>query len=381
MSKILIFGGGLQVISLARSLKECGHKADVLGEHNEVSRKSHFVDQCIDCDLSTLTTDWMNHFIMDNHYEVVIPMEDPFSDWLSRNKKEIESHTEAKCAVMEWEIYQLASNKTRLLAFCETNRIPHPRTSIIGENSDEVAAYVGFPALIKPSRSNGARGIIKVDDIEQFNALAPKVLAEHGECALQEYIHTKDYYYNAMLYRYANGTYANHCIIKILRFYPVKGGSCSLCVTIENEAILSICKQTLDALNWVGFADFDLLEKEDGDYRIIEINPRVPASVMAAAISGINFGNIIVSGALGKIIPKYEYKTGRYLRCLGLDIAWFFTSSNRFRAKPSWFKFFGKNIYYMEGGKKDFAAMCTSIWIGIKKQLNPGFRKQKAGMN
>lgn len=381
MSKVLIFGGGLQVISIARSLKEYGHKVDVLGEHNEVSCKSHFVDKCFDCDLSTLSASWMKSFIDDNHYEVVIPMEDPFSDWLSRNKKEIETHTKARCAVMDWEVYQLASDKTQLLAFCEKNGIPHPKTRLIGDDLDAVASYVGFPALIKPSHSNGARGIVKVDDVERFRAIAPKVIVEHGECALQEYIHTKDYYFNVMLYRCADGSYSNHCIIKILRYYPVKGGSSSLCITIENEKLLNICKQTLDTLQWVGFADFDLLEKGDGDYRIIEINPRVPASVRAAAISGINYGEIIVAGELGKEIPKYEYKTGQYLRCLGLDIAWFVASADRFKAKPSWFKFFGKGVYYMEGGKKDFSAMCTSIWIGIKKQLNPNFRKQKAGMN
>lgn len=381
MSKVLVFGGGLQVISIARSLKECGHKADVLGDHNEVSRKSHFVDICFDCDLSTLTVDWMKSFINDNHYEVVIPMEDPFSDWLSRNKKEIETYTGAKCAVMDWEIYQLARDKMRLIVFCEKNGIPHPKTRLIGEDLDKVALYVGFPALIKPNHSNGARGIVKVDNIVQFKSVAPSVIAEYGNSALQEYIHTKDYYYNVMLYRYADGRFANHCIIKILRYYPVKGGSSSLCVTVENEKLLNICKRTLDALQWEGFADFDLLEKGDDDYRIIEINPRVPACLRASAISGINYGEIIVAGELGKEIPKYNYITNQYLRCLGLDVAWFFASPNRFQTKPSWFKFFGKNLYYMEGGRKDVSAMCAYIWIGIKKQLDSGFRKQKMGMN
>jgi predicted ATP-grasp superfamily ATP-dependent carboligase len=179
----------------------------------------------------------------------------------------------------------------------------------------------------------------------------------------------------------ADGNWGNYTITKIMRYYPIKGGSSSFCVTIENEKLLNICKEILDKLGWIGFADFDVLEKGDGDYRVIEINPRIPASVKAAAISGVNFGEMIVKDILGEGLPKYTYTPGMQLRCLGLDIAWFLSSPNRWKCKPSWFKFFGKNLAYQEGGSKDFMAMCTSIWMGIKKQLDPSFRKQKSGMN
>ena len=142
-----------------------------------------------------------------------------------------------------------------------------------------------------------------------------------------------------------------------------------------------MCKDLLDKLHWQGFADFDVLEKGDGDYRIIEINPRIPASVHAAYISGVNFGNIIVKDLLSNESQIYPYNPGMKLRCLGLDIAWFLSSPNRFNVQPSWFNFISRDLYYQEGGIKDFKAMIYSIWLGIKKQLSPSFRKAKAGMN
>ena len=213
------------------------------------------------------------------------------------------------------------------------------------------------------------------------NPISKEIIEEYGECTLQEYIASKDYYFNAMLYRTADGSYGNYTITKIMRYYPIKGGSSSFCMSIENSRILEICKKTLDKLNWVGFADFDILEKGDGDYKIIEINPRIPASVHAAAISGVHFGEMIVKDLTDGVLPHYTYTPGMQLRCLGLDIAWFLASPNRWRCKPSWFKFFGKKLHYQEGGGKDFLAMCTSIWMGIKKQMNPEFRKKKKGMN
>ena len=77
---------------------------------------------------------------------------------------------------------------------------------------------------------------------------------------------------------------------------------------------LEICKKTLDCLGWVGFADFDILEKGDGDYRIIEINPRIPASVHAAAISGVHFGEMIVKDITESTIPE-DFKNKKIHKC------------------------------------------------------------------
>ena len=43
---ILLWGGGLQVLSIARSLKGKGYMVDVAGEHNEISRRSRYVNKC-----------------------------------------------------------------------------------------------------------------------------------------------------------------------------------------------------------------------------------------------------------------------------------------------------------------------------------------------
>ena len=378
---VVLFGGGLQVLSSARSLKKVGHVVDVIGSHNEISKRCRFVNECFDIDIINLKIDYFVYILKAKDYAVIIPMEDEYASWLSLNKDVVEKTTGIKCAVMDYSVFAVASNKTELMCFCKLNNIPHPKTEIINDNYDDLAEKIGFPSLIKPSRSAGSRGICIVNNIDELRQSAKNIIAEYGECTLQEYISSKDYYFNAMLYRTKDGRYSNCVITKILRYYPIKGGSSSFCVTIENEKIFDICKKTLNSLNWVGFADFDILENGDGDYRIIEINPRIPASVHAAAISGVHFANIIVDDLVNKKLSLYTYKSGMQLRCLGLDIAWFLSSPNRFRCTPSWFKFLGRNLSYQEGGIKDFWAMCTSIWLGVKKQMNPEFRRKKSGMN
>lgn len=380
MSKILLFGGGLQVLAVARGLKESGYIVDVAGSHNEISKRCRYVRRCTQIDIDNLSVDELIKTVDTEGYSVIIPTEDEYSSWLSINKSKVEQHTKAKCAIADYGIYKIASDKSRLLQFCKENNLPHPKTATIGSNIAEVAEYVGFPSLIKPNHSAGSRGIKRVDNIKELSELSKVIIDEYGECSLQEFI-ANDHYYNVMLYRTNDGNWGNHVITKITRYYPIKGGSSSFCTTIENEKLLSICKDVLDKLSWVGFADFDVLEKGEDDYRIIEINPRIPASVRAAAISGVNFGEMIVSDVLKNQLPIYQYTPNKQLRYLGLDLAWFISSPNRFKCKPSWFKFFGTNLYYQEGGYRDIWAMLTSLYMGIKKFLSPSFRKAKAGMN
>lgn len=379
--RILILGDGLQALSLARELKEHGYEVDVMAQHTEVVRRSRYVRYCFPIENERQLDEMqLVNLLQEHHHRVVIPTRDVFSDWLAEHKESIQGSTEAICAVEQLDKYKLASNKTSLMDFCLQHQIPCPATKQIdSEFGSHDFADISFPALLKPAHSDGARGIGMVSSLEELKQLVPQWLNTYGGGHLQEFIHDHDYYYNVMLFRYADGTFAAHTIIKILRYYPISGGSSSCCVTVENETLLSCCKNLLDALLWEGFADLDVLEKGDGDYRIIEINPRVPASLRAAYAAGVDFGDIIASLALGKPRPFNSYQTGIQLRCLGLDLAWFLKSPQRFSARPSWFCFFGKKLFWQEGGIRDFRAAWASIFSGIKKQLNPEFRKEKNG--
>ena len=379
MSNVILYGSGLQVLSIARSLRECQHNVYVVCDKTDrISKHCRYIKRCIFTNIDEIEA--LIAIINEEAIDVIIPMEDRWAYSLASHKEKIEAETKAKCAICSLQLYEMVSNKTTLMQFCAENNIPHPKTMIA--NNDYISALkdLSFPILIKPSYSEGARGIRIVESKNELLNILPNHIAEYGECSIQEYIEN-DHYYNVMLYRTSDGKYSNHVITNIKRFYPIKGGSSSLCTTIENDALLSICKNLLDKLNWVGFADFDVLEKGDGDFRIIEINPRVPASVRAAAISGINYGEIIVKNTLTSDLPNYIYSPGKHLRYLGLDIAWFISSPTRFKTSPSWFNFLGKNIYYQEGGYKDWRAMLESIISGINKIISPSFRKQKSGMN
>lgn len=366
--KILILDGGLQGLSCGASLYQKHQVTLIASDIN--STKSSFFDKVYTDILPD--NESLYKFLEREKYDVLIPVSDRTASFISKNKVQIERNYGVKCAVPDYEQICQVENKSRFMEFCESNSIPHPKTiPLTDEMFEKAGSYVGFPALIKPDFSVGARGITRVNSIDELNEHYPKVHSQFGECTLQELIENEEYYYNVMLYRDKNGNFPAYTISKIIRMYPVHAGSSSCLITIENDELLLICKDCLDKLNWFGMADFDVLQRLDnGDYKIIEINPRVPASLRAAAISGVNFPEVIAQDTLGNAIPTQDYYPGKMLRYLGIDLLWLLKSSNRFKTDPGWFKLFGKNVYYQDIFKEDVSTWWTWLTSGLKKLRN-----------
>lgn len=378
---ILLLGGGLQALSVSRSLKEIGCFTTGFVDRKNSASKCRYIDCKVFPPVLVKNAEnyklFLIEYLLNYPQDVIIPMSDIHADFLSCNKEEIEKMGSVRCAIPEYSIFKKANDKWELLKLCAQMNLPHPRTDKLIEKSLEHSAkYVGFPALIKPNLSVGAKGITLVNNLEELEYHFPIIHDSYGECTLQEYICNAGPYYNVMMYRDAKGKIINYTIVEIIRYYPIKGGSSSFCRTIECQELVDICTETLKALNWIGFADFDVLKDAKGGYKIIEINPRVPASIKAAAVSGVNFPSIIIDDIMGKTINPYEYKTGSELRYLGLDFMWFIASNRRFSCSPSWFKFLGKNLHYQEGGFADIGAMIFSLCEGMRKASNHFLRKK-----
>ena len=366
--KILLLGGALQGLAFGEALykhRDC--QVSVVSDGIDV-RQSRFFEKVYRMN-GLDYEETLNSIISDTHYDVIVPISDKSASFLSQKKQLIEKNYNVCCSVPDYNSLSVVENKSSFMAFCTEHDIPHPMTVKLSEDRLEVASQVtGFPALIKPDFSVGARGITRVDSLNDLIRQYPIIREKYGQCSLQEYIDNPDYYYNVMMYRDKNGDTSHHVTIKIIRMYPVKGGSSSCCRSVEKPDLVNICKNVLDKLNWVGMADFDVLQRLDTkEYKIIEINPRVPASLRAACVSGVNFPQIIINDAVGKPLPETDYQAGKILRYMGIDMLWFMKSPNRFKASPSWFRFWGKNIFYQDIIWSDRSTWYTWLIKGLQK--------------
>ena len=380
---LLLDGHTVQAFSVAKSLKKSKINVTLFYEKKiSYGFASKYPDRKIKCpsivSSSHLYYIFLLNFLKQNKIDLIIPLFDYSADFLDSHRDEIEN-TGTKIGLPYRNQYELARNKGLLMEFCSINKIPHPLTCNINESNFEVAAkFVGFPSLLKPDKSSGAIGIVHLNSIYQLSEYFAYTKDKDFGLSLQSYVFHSGYYYNSMIYRCRDGNFSNVVIVKILRYFPIKGGTGSYNETVDYPEIEEISKIILTKLNWVGFADLDfIVDKFTSEPKLIEINPRIPACIHSAFVSGINFPEIIVYDTLDKEIPNQHYIPGKKVRYFAMDVLWFIFSKDRFKIKPSWFKFFEKNLYYQDGSWKDPFTMFAGILMGVVKYLNPNFLKSK----
>ena len=106
----------------------------------------------------------------------------------------------------------------------------------------------------------------------------------------------------------------------------------------------------------------------------------MPSSLQASFAAGVNFAKAFIDEYLGngaEIFDMKNYKSGQQVRWFGLDVMWFLMSPQRFSFKPSWFRFWGKNVSYHDGSWHDPMPMVAGSLQGVMKYLDPNFRKAK----
>lgn len=382
---ILLLGAGTQALAIVRQLSELGYGIIILvaekGNYADVSR---YIDKRLLCDSPTDSEDFLiyvEHVIEQQMVEIILPMGDVYAEFLSKNKERLNKL--ARFTIPFYSNFLQGYDKNELMTICKEKGYPHPLTIDLSKLSDiEVDELKGFPypAMLKPNCTTGGRGMVQVCSYEELKFLYPALRQRYGEYHLQRFIREGGRQVKIQLCVDRDGNLLCYSALHKVRWYPVKGGASSCSVSIREETMTEICHQILKDIGWEGFADFDLIEDpETNQLLVMEINPRLPACVGAAVSAGIEWGEVMVNQALGKSQKSYSYKEGVTLRHLGFDVLWFFKSPRRFQTIPSWFKFFGSNVYYQDFHCYDQKPFWVGTFHNIKKLLNPSFRQSKKG--
>lgn len=391
MNRVLILdGGAAHAMAIAKCLKASGYSVAIIcDDKNEYGYHTKFADERylgVDSHKKEYA-DFMLNFLKEHKFDVLIPTSDTSAEFMSFYKEKLQKLTGV--LIPSREVFEKGYDKNNLMNVCKKNGFPHPHTIDMREVSaslndfHKVSDLVSFPypGLLKPNLTSGGRGMILVTSVEELSEVYPQIKKEYGECHLQQFIKEGGRQVKVQIMTDAQGEPKYSSVIWKQRYYPVNGGSSCYNATIDDPEIVEVCGKVLKAIGWVGFADFDLIEDLDTKQLLImEINPRIPACVRSAFESGVDYATMIADATLGKPLREYRYSSGKHLRHLGFDVLWFLKSPTRFKTKPSWFKFFGKNLYYQDWICGDFPAFFWGTWGNFKKQMNPEFRKSKSGV-
>lgn len=383
MYNILLLGSGTQALAIIKPLHKSGNKIYmIIGKKGNYADVSKYVDKKFLFDAVVDTEEYLTFVISiieKNNIDVLIPTGDATAEFISRNKAILQKYVHFKAP--DLQNFLKGYDKNLLMKLCRENGFPHPLTIDLAEIDymDENAFKAfPYPGILKPNYTTGGRGMVLIHSYQELVQMYPEIKKEYGECHLQRYIANASRQVKFQLYVNDEGELINHSVMDKVRWYPVKGGSSCCSVSIDDEKMVSICYEILKKIHWVGFADFDTIgDSVTQELLIMEINPRIPACLGAAIRAGINWGQIMVDDCMEQPQKKYEYRVGVALRHLGFDFLWFLQSPHRFKVKPSWFHFFGSNVYYQDFDFFDQRPFWIGTYHNMQKTFNKKFRKSK----
>jgi len=384
---LLLDGDTRQVLPVAKALRARRHRVTVACEERLsigwMSRYPHrrVLVPSVEREPGALL-DALRGLLRGGAYDVMIPLFDPSAHLVAQHLAELERLV--RIPLVELDVFMRARDKALTMQACEESGVPCPRTWYPDrEPLESIAAQVAYPVLVKPRISHGAMGIVRVERADQLSPILERVSAAYGPCIVQEFIPPGGAQYKAQFFRDRDGSHRASIVFSKLRWYPVAGGTSSLNQTVERDDILESGRRLLDALDWRSYADLDYIEDpRDGVAKVMEINPRVTGSVKIAFEAGIDFADLLVRFAQGDPLPRYDtYRVGVQMRYLPLDLLWFLSSPDRFRARPSWFRFFGRDLCWQVLSLRDPGPFLALGLSGARKLRKPEVRAAKAGMD
>lgn len=385
MANILLLGSGTQAFAIIKPLHKAGHRVLLLlSERGNYADASRYVYKNIYSSLPLTSSDYIvlvKRVIAAEGIDVLIPTGDSTAEFLSKNQQEFSGIVHFK--IPSYECFLRGYDKNQLMMLCLEKGYPHPHTidlSKIDYTHDSAVLSFSYPGLLKPNCTTGGRGMVLINSHEDLLRVYPEIHAQYGDCHLQRFIKAGGRQVKVQLYVNEDGELLQHSVLHKVRWFPVKGGASSCAISMEDDKMVRICHQILKDIHWIGFADFDTIEDPDThELLIMEINPRLPACIGAAVHAGIDWGNVLVNHALGRQQETYNYKNGVILRHIGFDMLWFMHSPERFHTHPSWFKFYGKTVFYQDFDIFDQKPFWVGTYHNIKKLFDPSFKKAKSG--
>lgn len=83
-------------------------------------------------------------------------------------------------------------------------------------------------------------------------------------------------------------------------------------ITLADEKMMELTRMIIQKTKWKGGMELELIKTNNGEYFLIEINPRIPAWVYLAVGAGQNIPDAMIKLALGwDVKPMTSYKIGK----------------------------------------------------------------------
>ena len=295
MKKVnILFLGGAKRVSLAEHLIAAGKRFGL-----DVSVFSYELDKKVPlASVGTILTGkkWsdadlfsdLHQQINKNNISIVLPFVDPaieVAELLKEGNKDLFIPTCGK------DICHIMFDKVLSERWFTEKGLPIPPSF---SQYDQIQ----FPAIVKPRKGSASKGIIVIDNAEQWDKLENK-----DNYVIQQYIADREEY---TVDCYVTTTGKIISIVPRIRL-QVAGGEVMNSETRKDEELIKISEKVLQSGNFKGPVTIQYLrDKKSGATYLMEINPRLGGGVITSIEAGADITEFILRDFLGEELQPFD---------------------------------------------------------------------------
>jgi len=270
---------------------------------------------------------YLERWLETSRARVLITSSDGTIALLRRYRQRIEDHN-TRIALAQEPALEIAVSKEQTLAVAQRLGMSVPRGAVIGSVQDVGAALkeIGLPAVVKPVESwlwgnqQGTRlASHLVTTPDEARQVVEALTCSGGTVLFQQLLSGRR---EAVSFFYAGGKIYARFAQWAKRMEPPLGGQSVFRQSIVvPEDIGCQAENLIRAIDLEGYSEVEFRRDDAGVPYLMEINPRLSASVEVAVQAGVDFPLLLYQWASGEAITNVAgYRTGIWMRYLKGDI-------------------------------------------------------------
>lgn len=165
---------------------------------------------------------------------------------------------------------------------------------------------ISFPLFLKPRWGSGSIGLETVNNMEEleevyqqlFKKIKKTILATASVgdeyIMIQEKLGGQEYGLDVM-----NDLNGNHIAVSVKQKLAMRAGETDKAVTCDLPEVREIGRVIGEKLHHIGNLDVDIMQRVNGDYCVLELNPRFGGGFPFSYEAGVNLPKAIIEWAKG----------------------------------------------------------------------------------
>lgn len=206
-------------------------------------------------------------------------------------------------------VIDIAFDKYRTAQWVESIGLNAPKTYVRLEDTKKAlsAGEITFPLFMKPRWGSGSIGLETIDDMEEldiyYHLLMKKIkntilaTASVGDeyIMIQEKLTGKEFGLDVM-----NDLQGNNVGVSVKQKLAMRAGETDKAITVDIPEVYEMGKKIGENLKHIGNLDVDIMQRANGDYCVLELNPRFGGGYPFSYEAGVNMPKAIIQWVKGE---------------------------------------------------------------------------------